>query len=411
MSDDKQVAVQVQRLALWAALMQGLVGISWIAYVAYLPRLLEMVGISAQRALWILLADQILFVLFDWIAGSQADRIARVRGRVCKWLAVVAALSALLLLLLPWAAATGSALVFLTVSLLWTMSSSVMRAPVLGMLGRLGTPQAKSKVISYALAGLGLAGAFAPFLGGLFKEFSPYWPMAVTAVTMMIASAFAVWIEPRQLAVSAGDVKAEMNATSSSHKWPLPLQPSRELAWIAGLMMVAGSGMQLLTGEIGGSTFKQMGAVPLMLWLPIFWASFFIAQPWCKRLIDRTHERRASFIYPAMALLVAALALLLGRYSGQLAVFALSQAIAGAAWGLMLASALTYATQVAAPSNAGAASGIVFAMLATGNVFRLTLTAAGVDIMASLHWWPALVWIVAAVMMLVWTLVRRSATP
>ena len=134
MSDDKQVAVQVQRLALWAALMQGLVGISWIAYVAYLPRLLEMVGISAQRALWILLADQILFVLFDWIAGSQADRIARVRGRVGKWLAVVAVLSALLLLLLPWAAATGSALVFLTVSLLWTMSSSVMRAPVLGML-------------------------------------------------------------------------------------------------------------------------------------------------------------------------------------------------------------------------------------------------------------------------------------
>lgn len=378
------------RLALWAALMQLLVGISWIAYAAYLPQLLESVGISARRALWVLLADQILFVLFDWLAGSQSDRIARRRGAVGHWLTVAATCSALLLLLLPWAAATGSPVLFLAVALFWTTSSSVMRAPVLAMLGRLGSPRAQSKVVAFALSGLGLAAAFAPFLAPLFKDFSPYWPLGLTALTLVAASAFAAKIEPMSAALTVANDKPDKPQQS----W----KPSIELIWIGGLMAFAATGMQLLTSELSAPTYRQLGAAPMMLWLPIFWASFFASQPLCKRLIDRDN----GFVYPAGALLLTTVALLAARGAERLPVFALSQCVAGASWGLLLASALAYATRVAGPQNTGTAAGIIFSMLALANVFRLTLLALGLDIAASLYWWPALVWLITGLLLLVW---------
>ena len=66
-------------LALFA--LQFLLASGWTVYVAFLPQLLERVGIAAGWIAAILILDQALFALGDFVAGAAADRSAQSVGR------------------------------------------------------------------------------------------------------------------------------------------------------------------------------------------------------------------------------------------------------------------------------------------------------------------------------------------
>src|SRR5437868_7084064 len=68
--------------ALYLGVVQFLFATTWIVYVIYLPRLLESVGVAAALVPWVLLLDQLIFMVADVVMGVAADRVERLAGRL-----------------------------------------------------------------------------------------------------------------------------------------------------------------------------------------------------------------------------------------------------------------------------------------------------------------------------------------
>ena len=91
------------RVGLYFGLIQLFFALTWVIYVIYLPRLAVQAGIDRGSVPWILVLDQVIFVVCDCAVGIAADRLAMVVGRLGKVVAGLTALSALAFLLIPLA--------------------------------------------------------------------------------------------------------------------------------------------------------------------------------------------------------------------------------------------------------------------------------------------------------------------
>ena len=120
-------------IGLYLAFLQLFFTLTWTVYVIFLPKLAAQVGIRPQAVIVILMLDQAIFAAMDWLMGRMADRWARVIGRLSRIVAVTTAVSCVAFLLLPFAAPTGSEALFLGLTILWSASSSVLRAPPLAL--------------------------------------------------------------------------------------------------------------------------------------------------------------------------------------------------------------------------------------------------------------------------------------
>src|SRR3954467_11464318 len=82
----------IARAGVVLAVLQFAFALTWIVYAAFLPALAAQVGIARSVVPWILLADQAIFLVCDWLAGVFADRVgdavARL-GRQIAWVALV----------------------------------------------------------------------------------------------------------------------------------------------------------------------------------------------------------------------------------------------------------------------------------------------------------------------------------
>jgi MFS family permease len=153
------------RVGLYFGLMQLFFALSWVIYVLYLPRLAAQAGIGRGVVPWILVLDQVIFAVCDWATGLAADRVANIVGRLGKIVAAVTVLSTLAFLLLPLSTGFGAP-VFLFLVIIWSITSSALRAPPLKLLGRYTPPDQQPWVGSLFLLGIGIASVLAPFLGG-----------------------------------------------------------------------------------------------------------------------------------------------------------------------------------------------------------------------------------------------------
>ena len=70
------------RTGLVFALLQLFFTLTWTVYVIYLPRLAAEAGIAKSWIVWILIADQLVFLVTDWLMGVKADRSARIVGKL-----------------------------------------------------------------------------------------------------------------------------------------------------------------------------------------------------------------------------------------------------------------------------------------------------------------------------------------
>ena len=143
-------------IGVYFGLLQLVFNLSWVIYVIYLPQLADQAGIAGWAVPWILLADQLIFVLCDWATGLASDTVANIVGRLGKIVAGVTALSALAFLLLPLATHLGTGL-FLALTITWAVTSSALRAPPLTLIGRYTPPDQQPLMSSLFLLGLGIS--------------------------------------------------------------------------------------------------------------------------------------------------------------------------------------------------------------------------------------------------------------
>lgn len=393
-------------LALRAALVQFVLALTWIVYVLHLPALLDLAGIDRRWFVWILLADQITFVLADWAAGAWADRLAAAWSRFGRLFLAAAVGSSLLMLSLPWLAATGSG-VLLIVTFAWTLTSSALRAPLFTLLGRMGADaRAASRLAGAALAGAGFASAVGPWMATALRGGDPRIALGIGAMALIAAAWIAASAQPS--AASAQPSAAAIAPDARPHA-----DGTGQAAWLpAGLLVVLlGFGVQVHTILHSEALYRAAGATTPMLWMPAFWLGFALL---CV-LADALPKPRDPAAVLPWAAAAGTLALLLARQAPALPVLAALQCAAGAAWGLFMQALFARATHMAqaAPARAGAgsATGVLFSAMAVAAAARLAVVAGGWQSSAALSWAPVGTWACAALLLVLLPAARRLPGP
>ncbi len=199
-------------IGLYLAVVQFFLALSWVVYVAYLPQLAQRAGIEPRWVPWLLMADQLVFLVCDLAVGLASDRAARVLGRIGRAVVAATLLSTGAFVLLPWAAPQGSPGLFVALTLVWAVTSSALRAPPMALLGRYVAQPSQPLMIALSSFGLGIANAVAPYVGLQLKTIDPAWPFVLSALGLAAVTLGIVAAE-RSLAGQAPPARLRVRPT------------------------------------------------------------------------------------------------------------------------------------------------------------------------------------------------------
>ncbi len=376
------------RIGVYFALLQLLFTLTWTVYIIFLPRLAAEAGIPKSWILWILVADQLVFVIADWLMGARADRMSRVVGRLGPRLALVTLISALAFLLLPFAAPLASPLLFLVLTFLWTVTSSALRAPPLMLIGKYAASGARPVISGMWLFGFGIAGAIAPYLTIALRDVDARLPFALASVSVAIAAWALGWAE-RSLAAAAPA------AEQPAHK-PLPIAGFLAVVALAALGFQVHFSLSSAPQYLRFVPAEQLGQL-----MPAFWVGFNLAMLPLTLLI----RRYGDFRILATGMLAGAVAVLYATQASSLATLVAAQVAAGAAWAAVMFGAFGAAMLLGRTGREGFATGGLFSMLAFAAMLRILLIATQLNqdagLQQALVYLPAACWGAAAVLLLI----------
>jgi hypothetical protein len=378
------------RVRLYLGLIQLFFALTWVIYVIYLPRLAVQAGIDRGSVPWILVLDQVIFAVCDCAVGIAADRLAKVVGRLGRVVAGLTALSALAFLLIPLATRV-SAGVFLALIVIWSITSSALRAPPLKLLGRYTPPDQQPWVGSLFLLGTGIAFAISPFLADWITAYDPRIMFAISSVSVVAVTSSIVWAE-KTLARSA---RPEEQANSKVHS-------AIFVMFLAAILLLA-IGFQV---HVFANSGRPNDVSELF---SLFWIAFSLvllpASALTKRFGGVAVIALGAFVGAgsAWATAQAADAVLIG----------IAQFVSGAAWGCVMMSSVAAALAIGRPGREGTAVGAMFSTMAVAAVARIALTAGhfgqGAPLTTALSWLPVLSWLGAGLMVL--PAIRRPTRP
>jgi MFS family permease len=340
------------------ATLQFFFALTWIVYVIYLPALAAQAGLDKRYVPMILMMDQLVFLACDWLAGVYADRVAELFGRIGGTMAIATLVSCGAFIALPWVAPGGSPVLFLFLTILWSATSSAVRAPPFALVSRHFDADRQPWIVGIYLFGLGIASAIAPYVGIELKQIDPHIPFAASSLGLALLA----WA-----------------LSSAERRWPeLPAVPQEEAAVVARgpLILFAVAVFLFALGfqvhfAINSATsylrFARMEDLPKLM--PIFWIGFNLA------ILPATLMPKRFGGTPVLvaAGVLGVVAYMASVHVRSLDALVIAQGIAGAAWAIALMSAFTAALEVGTPGREGFLTGILFSVLAAAALARLAL--------------------------------------
>ena len=335
---------------------------------------------------WILVLDQVVFMVADVASGVYADKVQRQLGHLGPLIVGVTVVSCLAFLLLPHVVLLGAAAPVFggLLILVWTTTSSALRAPPWVLLGKYAARPALPWLNSLTLFGLAAGGAIAPFLGVALKNVDPRLPFALSSLALLAATAGIVHVErhlARQPAAAA--------ALAQSPRVPGP----QHGAWMLGILLLAAA-FQTHFSLNAAAQYLRFAPPTQLEWLvPLFWVGFGAAMLPAGALC----KRQGALPVMAVAALAGAGAALAAAHAGSLDVLIAAQLLAGAAWGHMLVAIFSSAADLGRTGREGLALGTMFAMLALATLARIGAVLAGWPKNAALApllaWLPVALWL------------------
>lgn len=388
------------RVGPYFAALQLFFALTWTVYVIFLPRLAADLGIPKHWIVWILLADQVVFLVADWAMGTYADRAANVVGRLGPQLALVTLVSALAFVLLPLVTPLASPGLFLLLTFVWTATSSALRAPPLVLLGKYASVGDRSWISSLWLFGMGAAGAIAPYLTATLRDADPRLPFVLSSIAVAVAAWALGWAE-RNLAL-AGQGQSSL---PPAVRIPIP-------AFLL-VVVLAGLGFQVHFSLNSAPQYLRFAKpADLEYLMPVFWIGFNL----CVLPLTLAIRRYGEFRVLAAGAAAGAVAAVFATLSGSLGILVAAQLAAGAAWGAVMFGAFGAALALGHTGREGFASGGMFSMFAFAAVVRIAVVALALnqdaEFRALLTYAPAVIWALAAVLLagVLWP-ARRSPAP
>lgn len=360
-------------IGLYLAGVQFFFAVSWIVYALYLPQLAEQAGLTRKAVPWLLMMDQVVFLLCDFAVGVSSDRAAAVLGRLGRWVLGATLVSSAAFLALPWLAPQGSPGLFVAITVVWAITSSALRAPPLTLLGRYAAKPSQPWLVALSLLGLGVAGALAPFIGLQLKPLDPRVPFLLSAAALAAVTLGMVAAE-RSLARQAGAL-AVVPSGSPVLSVPPALERQRPVTAVPGFLLaavLAALAFQVHAFVTSAPLYlRHVPASELPHLMPVFWIGFNLC------MMPASLATRHFGALPVMAAgaLVAAAAAALAWQAGSLALLMATQALAGAAWATLLMSAFSAALFFGHTGREGRFSGALSSVLALAALSRLALLA------------------------------------
>ena len=352
-------------IGLYLAVVQFFLALGWVVYAAYLPQLAQRAGIALKWVPWLLLADQLVFLITDLWVGMASDRAARVLGRIGHAVLAATLVSTAAFVLLPWVAPQGSPALFIAVTLLWAITSSALRAPPLTLLGRYVAKPAQPMMIALSSFGVGLAGAAAPYVALQLKGLDPVWPFVMSGLALAAVTLGMVAAE-RALAHQA------TATTPTTSAMPAAFKPAQALAFV----------LACATGAVAFQWHSFVASAPLALqfakppdlpWLlPVFWVGFNLTLLPAGLSAKRWGALRTMTVGALMAAAGNAAAGLAPTLNTLLA----AQALAGAGWAVLLCSAFSGALALGQGGHEGLMSGALQSTLAAAALLRIGVVAS-----------------------------------
>lgn len=392
------------KVGLTLAVIQLFFTLTWTVYVIFLPQLAAQVGLAKDKVLVILMLDQLIFLLADTAMGVMADKSARVFGRLGRWVVIVTLVSCLAFLLLPLLAAQGPALqgLFLACTVVWSVTSSALRAPPLVLLGKYAALPALPRLASLSFLGLGVAGALAPYLTVSLRGVDPRWPFVLASLSLALATWGIVWAERR---LKQGETLATTSTTAAE---ALAIKPP--VAPFLAAMALLGLGFQIHFSLNSAPQYLRFAkAADLEFLMPVFWVGFSLLMLAASRLT----ARYGGVLVMGVAGCVGAVATWLGTVAGGLNLLVAAQFVAGGAWGLVMMSAFTGALLIGRTGREGLVTGSMFSLLALAALARIALVAAELNKDAQmaplLAWLPTVAWAAGGVLLLGMARLLRGA--
>ena len=406
MSEAVKAGPQVSNaIALYIALLQLLFTLCWTVYAIYLPTLAAGVGIAAGTVILILMMDQAIFTIFDVATGVAADRMSRIVGQIGRWVAIVTVISCAAFLALPFIADAGAASqwMFFAATIIWTITSSALRAPPIMLLGKYAAKPALPLLSAIVMLGYGIAGAVAPYLAITLRGLDPRIPFALSSVVLALAT-FGL---------------AHVERIIASQR-PAPAAPAPAMASVSTARTIFAVAMVILA--LGYQMHFTINTAPLFRkftneldWLmPIFWIGFNIAMFPATLLV----KRWGAFGVMGVFGVIGALAILAAEFATVLNFLVVAQFAAGAAWGCILMSAFTAAFATGENGHEGRMVGMLFSALAFATFLRMGVIWTGwhrhEEFAALLKWAPIVCWSVGGIVLLAlaadWARRRITAT-
>lgn len=350
----------MNRLPVFAT-AQFVMSLSWVAYAIFLPALAQKAGLAKSAVVWLLLVDQVVFMIADILAGIFSDRMGGALKRWGQVLALLTGVSALALLAIPLLVdATGAVPALIVPALIWVACSAALRAPLFALVGRhagAGTGEA----FRWLLLGNGFALACAPYLATVLKGSAPLASFAVISAGLVLCAVLVMQ--------NVADAMPSSTSPPDGGDVPFP----RGMALLAAVLCAA-LAIQVHNALNAGPLYVRGGvaATELHWWMPAFWAGFNLALIVPSPLRNWLAARRLGLFAAA-----AGLALMACAAVALPAVQAVLQALAGAAWAWLLCAAFSAANALGRPARHGLMAGSVHAALAGAAVLRLALVAGG----------------------------------
>lgn len=381
------------RTGLYLAALQLMFTLGWTTYVVYLPRLAAEVGIAPSAVILILMLDQGIFTIADTAMGIAADKLTPLVGRLGLFVGLMAAISCGAFVALPFVAGAGPAaqVWFIALIVIWSITSSALRAPPLTLLGKYRAKPQVPFLAALAMLGYGVAGAVSPYLGVVLREHDARLPFVISSFVLLLTALALSRIE--------SDVAQDTPPpTPAEAAKPLGLVP---IAFIVAMVALA-LGYQLHFAMNSGPSYLRFAKPDELQWLmPVFWIGFNIAMFPASLVV----KHRGGLIVMGAAGLFGAAAIAAAEFAGSLNVLIAAQFLAGAAWGCMLMSAVSAALAIGSTGAEGKVTGLVFSALALGTFARMAAVAGGLQKMPEyaplLHWAPIACWSVAGAGLLV----------
>jgi MFS family permease len=385
-------------VGLYLGVVQFLFALCWTVYVIFLPQLAAQAGIPPSAVIWVLMLDQLVFLVTDYAFGVASDRAARVVGRLGRGVVAVTLLSCAAFLALPMVAPSGSPALFLVLVVLWSATSSALRAPPLTLVGRHAARPSQPWLVSLSMLGLGVANAVSPYLGLQLRGVDPRVPFLLSSVALALVTGGLVAAE-RALVRSAAPAATAVRDLAPP---ALPAVPGFLVSVVLAALAFQVHGFLNST-----PLYLRHAPAPQLPWLaPVFWIGFNLALLPAGAVTRRVAGARVM----TAATAVAALATLAAHEATGLSGVVAAQAVAGAAWAFALMSAFSTALALGHTGREGRFGGALSSLLAGAALVRMALLAAEVQTSGAawLAFVPAAGWLAAAAVLLAATR-RRGA--